>query len=140
VPDAVSPPPHAPGDIVTPERDINHQHFRPGDQVVILKGTSGSNLWGDTYKVVTPSWHTPTDEDGWRLYDPDGGARTYVTAHPRYLVHLSRRCPDCLIYQQALRMYLLPRLAGTVGDVDCGWYSLTPLNQVVHVADARGGR
>jgi hypothetical protein len=27
-----------------------------------------------------------------------------------------------------------------VGDVDCGWYSLTPLNQVVHVADARGGR
>lgn len=140
MPDAVSRPPLAPGDIVTPERDITHAHFRPGDQVVILKGTSGSNLWGDTYKVITPSWHTPTDEDGWRLYDPDGGARTYVTAHPRYLVHLSSRCPDCLIYQQALRMYLLPRLAGAEGGVDCGWYSLTPLNQVVHVADARGGR
>jgi hypothetical protein len=140
VPDAVSRPPHPPGDIVTPQRDITHAHFRPGDQVVILKGTSGSGLWGDTYKVVTPSWHTPTDEDGWRLYDPAGGARTYVTASPRYLVHLSRRCPDCLIYQQALRTYLLPRLAGAGGEVDCGWYSLTPLNQVVHVADARGGR
>ncbi|MEV7888447.1 hypothetical protein ACWD3I_29730 [Streptomyces sp. NPDC002817] len=139
MPDAVSRPLHAPGDIVTPERDITHQHFRPGDEVVILKGISGNDLWGDSYRVVTPSWHTPTDEDGWRLYDPAGGARTYVTAHPRYLVHLSRRCPDCLIYQQALRTYLLPRLAGADGPVDCGWYALTPLNQVVHASDARGG-
>jgi hypothetical protein len=140
VPDAISRHPHAPGDVLTPDRDITHAHFRPGDQVVILKGVAGSELWGDAYKVVTPSWHTPTDEDGWRLYDPAGGDRSYITAHPRYLVHLSRRCPDCLIYQQALRTYLVPRLADTEGDVDCGWYSVTHLNQVVHVADARVGK
>ena len=82
-------PPHAPDDIVTPGRDITHAHFCPGDRVVILKGASGSELWGNAYKIVTPSWHTPTDEDGWRLYDPVGGERTYVTAHPRYLVHVA---------------------------------------------------
>ncbi|MEW1757513.1 hypothetical protein AB0393_13490 [Streptomyces cyaneofuscatus] len=136
----VSRHPHAPGDIVTPERDITHAHFRPGDQVVILKGVAGSELRGDAYKVVTSSWHTPTDEDGWRLLDPSGGERTYITAHPRYLVHLSRRCADCLIYRQALHTYLVPRLAGAGEDIDCGWYSLTRLNQVVHVADARGGK
>lgn len=133
-------PPYAPADNLTPERDITHQHFRPGDQVVVLKGAAGSELWGDTYKVVTPSWHTPTDEDGWRLYDPRGGERTYITAHPRYLVHLSRRCPDCLIYQRALATYLLPRLAETDEVVDCGWYSLTALNQLVHIADTANNR
>ncbi|WP_043267076.1 hypothetical protein [Streptomyces sp. CT34] len=133
-------PPYAPADILTPDRDVTHRHFRPGDQVVVLKGAAGHELWGDAYKVVTASWHTPTDEDGWRLYDPNGGERTYITAHPRYLVHLSRRCPDCLIHQQALATYLLPRLAGTGEVVDCSWYSVTELNQLVHIADARGGR
>ncbi|MGQ4484285.1 hypothetical protein ACN6LM_002613 [Streptomyces sp. SAS_281] len=132
--------PHAPGDLVTPERDITHRHFRPGDQVGILKGLAGSELWADAYKIVAPSWHTPTDEDGWRLFDPSGGERTFITAHPRYLVHLASRCPDCLIYQQALRTYLTHRLVGAKEDVDCGWYSVTHLNQVVHVADARGGK
>ncbi|MFE7302627.1 hypothetical protein [Streptomyces sp. NPDC057579] len=140
MPDAVSRPPYIPGDVFTPERDITHAHFRPGDKVVVLKGVAGKELWGDAYKVVTPSWHTPTDEDGWRLYDPNGGDRTYITAHPRYLVHLSRRCPDCLIYLRALEDYLLPQFPDSNAAVDCGWYSLTLLNQLVHVYDARGDR
>ncbi|MET9294371.1 hypothetical protein [Streptomyces sp. NPDC003077] len=140
MPDAVSRPPYVPGDILTPEREITHQHFQPGDHVIILKGVADGELWGDAMTVITPSWHTPTDEDGWRLRDPDGGERTYITAHPRYLVHLSRRCPDCLIYQRAVEQYLLPRFAGTREVIDCGWYSLTHLNQLVHVDDVRGGR
>ncbi|MFI6012533.1 hypothetical protein ACIBAG_27560 [Streptomyces sp. NPDC051243] len=117
-----------------------HGHFRPGDQVVILKGVADGELWGDAMTVVTPSWHTPTDEDGWRLRDPNGGQQTFITAHPRYLVHLSRRCPDCLIHLRALEDYLIPKLAGAGAEVDCGWYSVTALNQLVHIADARGGR
>ena len=132
--------PHAPGDIVTPDRDITHAHFRPGDQVVILKGTSGRQLWGDAYKVVTPSWHTPTDEDGWRLRDATGGAQSYVTAHPRYLVHLSRRCPDCLIHLRAMEDALLARFSGRDELIDCGWYTTTALGQLVHIADIRSGR
>ncbi|WP_172381130.1 hypothetical protein [Streptomyces sp. MNP-20] len=137
---ASSRPPYVPADTLTPEREITHRHFRPGDQVVIFKGVDGSELWGDRYKVVTPSWHLPTDEDGWRLYDPHGGERTYLTAHPRYLVHLSRLCPDCLTHQQALAAYLVPRLADTDEVVDCDWYAVNHLNQVVHVADSRGAR
>jgi hypothetical protein len=140
VPDAVSRPTYIPADILTPDRDITHAHFRLGDQVVILKGAAGRELWGDTMTVVTPSWHTPTDEDGWRLRDPNGGERTFITAHPRYMVHLSRRCPDCLIYLRALEEYLLPKLTNTDELIDCGWYSLTHLNQLVHLADARDGR
>ncbi|MCZ1006853.1 hypothetical protein ACWDBF_07885 [Streptomyces angustmyceticus] len=140
MPTPISRPPYVPGDVLTPERDITHRHFRPGDQVAVFKGVAGRKLWGDSFKVVTSSWHTPTDEDGWRLLDPNGGERSYITAHPRYLVHLSRRCADCLIYLRALEDYLLPQLS-TAGDVvDCGWYSLTHLNQLVHVNDARGDR
>ncbi|MFK4222235.1 hypothetical protein [Streptomyces sp. NPDC019890] len=140
MPDAVSRPPYVPVDILTPDRDITHAHFRPGDQVVILKGVAGEELWGDAMTVVTPSWHTPTNEDGWRLRDPNGGERTYVTGHARYLVHLSRRCPDCLIYLRALEDYLLPKFADATEVTDCGWYSLTHLNQLVHIADARPNR
>lgn len=98
-------------DPLTPGRDITHAHFQAGDTVVVLKGVAGGELWGDAMRVVAPSWHTPTDEDGWRLRDATGGAQSYVTAHPRYLVHLSRRCPDCLIYLRAMEDALLPRYA-----------------------------
>ncbi|MFF2129912.1 hypothetical protein ACFVW1_31935 [Streptomyces olivochromogenes] len=107
-------------DPLTTDRDITHAHFRAGDTVVVLKGVADGELWGDAMRVVAPSWHTPTDEDGWRLRDATGGAQSYVTAHPRYLVHLSSRCPDCLI--------------------DCGWYTTTALGQLVHIADIRSGR
>jgi hypothetical protein len=140
VPDAVFRPPYIPLDILTPGRDITHGHFSPGDHVVILKGVAGGQLSGDAMTVVTPSWHTPTDEDGWRLRNPSGGEQTYITAHPRYLVHLSRRCPDCLIHLRAMEDYLLPKLAGANGLFDCGWYSVTALNQLVHIADARRNR
>ncbi|WP_367435078.1 hypothetical protein [Streptomyces celluloflavus] len=140
MPDGLSRPPYIPVDILTPDRDVTHGHFAPGDQVVVLKGVAGGELWGDAMTVVTPSWHTPTDEDGWRLRDPDGGERTYVTGHPRYLVHLSRRCHDCLIYLRAMEDYLLPKLTDAPTRFDCGWYNLTALDQLVHVNDARNGR
>lgn len=127
-------------DPLTPGRDITHAHFEAGDQVVVLKGVAGGELWGDAMRVVTPSWHTPTDEDGWRLRDATGGAQTYITGHPRYLVHLSRRCPDCLIHLRAMENHLLPKYAGQNALIDCGWYTVTALGQLVHIADARGGR
>jgi hypothetical protein len=138
-------PPSAPvvaltPDPLTPNRDITHQHFQAGDTVVVLKGVADGELWGDAMRVVAPSWHTPTDEDGWRLRDATGGAQSYVTAHPRYLVHLSRRCPDCLIYLRAVEDTLLARFAGRDELIDCGWYTTTALGQLVHIADIRGGR
>ncbi|GAA2258285.1 hypothetical protein GCM10010415_19920 [Streptomyces atrovirens] len=127
-------------DPLTPTRDITHAHFEAGETVVVLKGVAGGELWGDAVRIVAPSWHTPTDEDGWRLRDPTGGAQSYVTAHPRYLVHLSRRCPDCLIHLRAMEDTFLPRFADREEVIDCGWYTITALGQLVHTADTRGGR
>lgn len=127
-------------DPLTPDRDITHAHFQAGDTVVVLKGVAGGELWGDALRVITPSWHTPTDENGWRLRDATGGAQSYITAHPRYLVHLSRRCPDCLIHLRAMEDSLLPKRTGDNTLIDCGWYTTTALNQLVHTADLRGGR
>lgn len=90
-------------------------------------------------QVVAPSWHTPTDEDGWRLRDPNGGPQTFITAHPRYLVHLNRRCPDRLIHLRAMEDHP-PAQVRRPHRLDCGWYTTTALGQLVHVADARGGR
>lgn len=126
-------------DPLTPDRDITHAHFQAGDTAVVLKGAASGELWGDAMRIVAPSWHTPTDEDGWRLRDATGGAQTYITAHPRYLVHLSRRCPDCLIYLRAMEDYLLPKYTDAEAIVDCAWYTTTALGQLVHVADARSG-
>ncbi|MER6190223.1 hypothetical protein ACIQ1S_24010 [Streptomyces griseus] len=127
-------------DPLTPARDVTHQHFSAGDQVVILKGATAGELWGDSMKIVAPSWHTPTDQNGWRLRDATGGEQSYVTAHPRYLVHLSRRCPECLIHLRAMENSLLPKVAGHDALIDFGWYTTTALGQLVHVADVRGGR
>ncbi|MEU5162293.1 hypothetical protein AB0G74_22180 [Streptomyces sp. NPDC020875] len=141
MPDPFSRPPYVPADTVTPERDITHQHFRPGDQVFIVKGVAGAGLWGETMTVVTPSWHTATDADGWRLRNPRGGARTFITAHPRYMIHTSRLCRDCLSHRRALEDHILQKIPAAGGPVDCGWYTLTDLNQLVHTGDtARGGR
>ncbi|MFD5492691.1 hypothetical protein ACFWH4_07090 [Streptomyces sp. NPDC127091] len=135
------PPAFAPTpDPLTPSRDITHAHFEAGDQIVVLKGVAGGELWGDAMRVVAPSWHTPTDEDGWRLRDATGGAQTYITGHPRYLVHLSRRCPDCLIHLRAMEDHLLPKYAGQDALIDCGWYTTTALGQLVHITDIRRGQ
>ncbi|MEU6814072.1 hypothetical protein [Streptomyces sp. NPDC046860] len=133
-------PPATPADPLTVDRDITHAHFRAGDSVIVLKGVAGGELWGDAVRVVAPSWHTPTGEDGWRVRDATGGAQSYVTAHPRYLVHLSRQCPDCLIHVRAMEDLLLPKHADSDELIDFGWYTTTTLNQLVHVADARRGR
>ncbi|MFD6343432.1 hypothetical protein ACFWF9_01735 [Streptomyces roseolus] len=127
-------------DPLTPDRDVTHAHFQAGDTVVVLKGVAGGELWGDAMRVVAPSWHLPTDEDGWRLRDATGGQQSYVTAHPRYLVHLSRRCPDCLIHLRAMEDALLPKYPGDDALIDCGWYTTTAVGQLVHVADVRAGR
>ncbi|MET9955454.1 MULTISPECIES: hypothetical protein [Streptomyces] len=127
-------------DPLTPDRDVTHAHFQAGDTVVVLKGMAGGELWGDAMRVVAPSWHLPTDEDGWRLRDATGGQQSYVTAHPRYLVHLSRRCPDCLIHLRAMEDALLPKYPGDDALIDCGWYTTTAVGQLVHVADVRAGR
>ncbi|WP_240796184.1 hypothetical protein [Streptomyces sp. RFCAC02] len=121
-------------DPLTPHRDITHEHFRPGEQIVVIRGVARGKLWGDAMRVVAPSWHTPTDEAGWRLRDPDGGQHSYVTAHPRYLVHVRRRCADCLIHLRALQEHLRPRTAREA-VVDAGWYARTSLDQLVHIAD-----
>lgn len=139
-----SPPPRAQviaptPDPITPDRDVTHRHFQAGEQVVVLKGVADGDLWGDAMRIVAPSWHTPTDEDGWRLRDATGGRQSYITAHPRYMVHLSRRCPDCLIYLRALEDHLLPRHPSPA-LIDCDWYKTTELNQLVHINDARDGR
>ncbi|MEF9902112.1 hypothetical protein [Streptomyces sp. P9-A2] len=135
------PPAFAPTpDPLTPSRDVTHAHFEAGDQIVVLKGVADGELWGDAMRVVAPSWHTPTDEDGWRLRNATGGAQTYITGHPRYLVHLSRRCPDCLIHLRAMEDHLLPKYAGQDALIDCGWYTTTALGQLVHIADIRRGR
>ncbi|WP_406357261.1 hypothetical protein OHB56_32945 [Streptomyces sp. NBC_01635] len=135
------PPAFAPTpDPLTPSRDVTHAHFEAGDQIIVLKGIAGGELWGDAMRVVAPSWHTPTDEDGWRLRDATGGAQTYITGHPRYLVHLSRRCPDCLIHLRAMEDHLLPKYAGQDALIDCGWYTTTALGQLVHIADIRSGQ
>lgn len=56
-------------------------------------------------------------------------------------MHLSRRCPDCLIFQRAMEDHLLAKYAGHPDAViDCGWYTTTALGQLVHIADARSGR
>ncbi|MGK4906427.1 hypothetical protein [Streptomyces albus] len=124
-------------DPITPGRAITHRHFRPGDQVFVLKGIARGRLWGSSMCVVAPSWHTPTDEDGWRLRDPNGGQQTYVTAHPRYLAHARGRCPDCLIYLRAMEEQVLPAAPRDAELVDCGWYTTTALGQLVHAADTR---
>ncbi|GAA3196525.1 MULTISPECIES: hypothetical protein [Streptomyces] len=128
-------------DPLTLDREITHQHFQAGDNVVVLKGITGKELWGDPMRVVAPSWHTPTEENGWRLHHPTGGEQSFITAHPRYLVHVSLHCPDCLIHLRAMEDLLLPRFAGHDGVlIDCGWYTVTALGQLVHVADVRASR
>ncbi|WP_406738938.1 hypothetical protein OG365_30860 [Streptomyces sp. NBC_00853] len=129
-------PVFAPGDTITSDRDITHAHFAPGDQIVVIKGVADGELWGESMTVVAPSWHTPTDEDGWRVRNPLGGSQSFITAHPRHLVHLSKRCPDCLIYLRALEDFLLPKVVGTQ-EVDLGWYRVTDLGQLVHATDGK---
>ncbi|NYV73264.1 hypothetical protein [Streptomyces sp. UH6] len=136
------PHPHPPlliptPDPLTPARHITHQHFQPGDRVLVLRGMAQGDLWGDAMGIVAPSWHLPTQEDGWRVRNPHGGPQTYLTAHPRYLIHLRRRCPDCLIHLRAMKEYLLPRFADRTDLIDCGWYTTTGLNQLVHTDDAQ---
>ncbi|RSO21542.1 hypothetical protein DMH15_35190 [Streptomyces sp. WAC 06725] len=139
MPDAAFRPPYIPADTVTPERDITHAHFASGDRIVILKGAFGGNLCGEEMTVIAPSWHTPTDEDGWRLRNPHGGERTFITAHPRYMVHVQRYCPDCAGYLKALGEVLLPQMPAD-RVVDGGWYTLTALDQLVHNRDLRDAR
>ncbi len=127
-------------DPLTPNRDITHQHFQAGDTVVVLKGVAGGELWGDAMRVVAPSWHLADRRGRLALARCDRRAAVHITAHPRYLVHLSRRCPDCLIHLRAMEDALLPKYPDDNALIDCGWYTTTAVGQLVHVDDARAGR
>jgi len=90
--------------------------------------------------VVAPSWHTPTDSDGWRLRNPRGGEHSYITAHPRYMIHTGRYCPDCTSFFRSLSDTLLPQMPSSQRSVDGSWYYRTALDQLVHTADLGSGR
>ncbi|MEC3997150.1 hypothetical protein VSR01_28075 [Actinacidiphila sp. DG2A-62] len=134
------PPPRPPADALTPARLVTHEHFTPGDHVVIIKGAFRGELVGQEMTVVAPSWHTPTDEAGWRLRNPRGGEHSYVTAHPRYMIHTDRYCPDCTGFFRSLSQALLPRMPESQQTVDGGWYYQTTLDQLVHTADLGNSR
>ncbi len=102
---------------------------------MIVKGAFKGQLVGEEMTVVASSWHTPTDENGWRLRNPRGGEHSYITAHPRYMIHTSRYCPDCTGYFRALSDHLLPRMPNSEQSLDGGWYYQTTLDQLVHTAD-----
>jgi hypothetical protein len=129
--------PYIPADTTTPDRDITHTHFAVGDRVVLIRGAVDGDLIGEEMTIVAPSWHTPTDENGWRVRNPKGGQHSYLTAHPRYLIHLERHCYDCTSYFRDLAEEVLPQIT-TARLTECGWYSLTTLDQLVHYRDIRG--
>jgi hypothetical protein len=133
-------PPQPPADTITPEREITHRHFAPGDQIVIVKGAFHGQLIGEEMTVVASSLHTPTEEAGWRLRNPRGGEHSYITAHPRYMIHTDRYCPDCSRYFRALSAALLPKMPDSDRSIDGGWYYQTALDQLVHSADIGSGR
>ncbi|MGW2404055.1 hypothetical protein ACWCXK_05950 [Streptomyces sp. NPDC001739] len=134
MPDYSSPPTVSATDTATPQRVVTHEHFAPGDRVVVICGSADGDLAGEEMRVVAPSWHLPTGEDGWRLRNPQGGQRTFITAHPRYLIHLETLCPDCTGFLRKLAATLLPQLPKR-GVAQGGWYQLTALDQLVHTAD-----
>ncbi|MGX1759920.1 hypothetical protein ACWIG5_23935 [Streptomyces lydicus] len=134
MPDYTSPPTIYVTDSATPQRGMSHAHFAPGDRVVVICGSADGDLAGEEMRIVAPSWHLPTGEDGWRLRNPQGGQHTFITAHPRYLIHLERRCPDCADFLRQLATTLLPQLPKK-GVAQGNWYQLTAPDQLVHIAD-----
>lgn len=135
MPDAETLPRVHATDTTTAHRAVTHGHFAPGEEVWVVRGSTEGQLLGTRMTVVAPSWHTPTDQDGWRLRNPGGGTRTFLTGHPRYLIHAERHCPYCLTYALALAAELLPQLPAT-GTVSGDWYLLSALDQLVHTSDA----
>lgn len=121
-------------DTVTPSRQVRHDHFAPGDRVVVIRGSLDGDLHGDDLTVVAPSWHTPTGQDGWRTRNPQGSTHTFTTAHPRYLIHVEQHCPDCVAFFRALAAELLPQLP-KLGCTEGDWYRFTALDQLVHRDD-----
>ncbi|WP_165983948.1 hypothetical protein [Streptomyces sp. YIM 98790] len=129
---------YIPVDTITPNRVISHGHFAPGDRVVVIKGSARGDLCGTEMTIVAASWHTPTDEDGWRARDPEGGQRSYLTAHPRHLVHVEHYCPECTGYVRKLAEALLPQIP--YDRRDGGWYHIDGRDQLVHNRDPKAGR
>ncbi|KPI02850.1 hypothetical protein OK074_5000 [Actinobacteria bacterium OK074] len=125
-------------DSVTPKRRVSHDHFVAGEPVVVVRGSLDGELAADVATVVAPSWHVPTGEDGWRIRVQGGGERTFVTAHPRYLIHAGLPCPDCVAYFDALTRELLPQLPAH-GSTEGDWYGLTATDQLIHATDGPGG-
>ncbi|TDC70274.1 hypothetical protein [Streptomyces hainanensis] len=121
-------------DTMTFERSVLHDHFVSGERVLIIFGSLDGGLTGDRFTVVAPSWHTATRADGWRLRDDNGGERSYVTAAPKYLIHIEQDCLDCVTFFKQLKKWLLPVLPGR-GPGETHSYAQTGDGQIVHIAD-----
>ncbi|RMI46749.1 hypothetical protein [Streptomyces triticirhizae] len=122
-------------DTPTFTRRVDHDHFAPGEQVLIILGAKDGALTGDVFDVVAPSWHQATDVDGWRVRDPRGGTVSYFTAAPKYLIHTGVDCSPCVDYLRQLERWVLPHLTGEPGQRDTNSYRIVD-GELVHIADA----
>lgn len=114
-------------------RDVEHDHFRPGESVLIITGSQNGSLTGTQFTVVTPSWHASTGRDGWRLRDAHGGDISFVTAAPKYLIHIEQDCTLCVDFFGQLNRWVLPVLPREgVGHTNS--YSLAD-GEILHIAD-----
>ncbi len=115
-------------------RSVAHDHFSPGERVLIIRGSQDGHLTGASFTIVAPSWHQVTDTEGWRLRDHCGGETSYVTAAPKYLIHLDRDCTRCVGFFNQLKRWVLPALPRH-GQGETNSYTLTDAAEIVHIAD-----
>ena len=121
-------------DTVTLWREVAHGHFAPGDAVLVVRGSLDGSLTGDRFTVVASSWHRATGVNGWRLRDASGGEQSFVTAAPKYLIHIGRPCGECVDFFNALKEWVLPVLPEH-GAGETHSFTLTRDAELVHVAD-----
>ncbi|MFD5320032.1 hypothetical protein [Streptomyces sp. NPDC127098] len=121
-------------DTLTYERSVPHEHFTSGERVLIIYGSFDGGLTGDRFTVVAPSWHEITGADGWRLRDDNGGEHSFITAAPKYLIHIEQNCVDCVTFFKDLQKWLLPVLPSR-GLGETHSYTQTSDGQLVHIAD-----
>lgn len=121
-------------DTPTYVRRVARDHFAPGERVLIILGSQDGALTGDQFTVVAPSQHRATGSEGWRLRDDNGGEQSYLTAAPKYLIHLDRHCPACVGFFKELQRWVLPALPRR-GYALTNSYAVTDDAEIVHIAD-----
>lgn len=114
-------------------RDVEHDHFRPGESVLIITGSQNGSLTGIQFTIVASSWHATTGTNGWRLRNKNGGELSFVTAAPKYLIHTDQHCAYCVEFLGQLNRWILPVLPRNgVGYTNS--YSLAD-GELLHIAD-----